>query len=181
MVNTASLCGFTPQLGQLQELWTSKNQGAAQADGSQRLLVVAIPSNDFGEQEPWDAPKFLKFYEYVHVNAGVFRCTQPHHHKLDLAATRENYNVSFPVLAKHKVIGPEAHPFYRYTPTCRAVVTPFVMQAQHTLTRTVCTVHYTASLAAWRRQIGTFGCTSLAPMAHCIASFLAQLSPLMAA
>lgn len=95
-------------------------------------------------------------------------------------ATRENYSVSFPVLAKHKVIGPEAHPFYRYTPTCLVVFTPFVMQAQHTLTRTVCTVHSTASLAAWRRQIGTFGCTSLAPTAHFTASFLAQLSPLMA-
>lgn len=71
VVNTASLCGFTPQLGQLQELWTSKNQGKAKADGSQRLLVVAIPSNDFGEQEPWDAPKFLKFYEYVHVTGCV--------------------------------------------------------------------------------------------------------------
>ena len=45
-VNTASLCGYTPQLGQMQQL-----HERYQADG---LVVVAVPSNDFGEQEPWE-------------------------------------------------------------------------------------------------------------------------------
>src|SRR5215510_5054724 len=44
IVNTASRCGFTPQFAGLQELWTRfRDRG---------LLVVGVPSNDFGGQEP---------------------------------------------------------------------------------------------------------------------------------
>ena len=46
IVNTASLCGFTPQYAGLQALYTEfKPRG---------LTIIAIPSNDFGRQEPGD-------------------------------------------------------------------------------------------------------------------------------
>src|SRR5512139_3871361 len=44
IVNTASLCGFTPQYAGLQELWTKF--------GERGLVVIGVPSNDFGHQEP---------------------------------------------------------------------------------------------------------------------------------
>jgi glutathione peroxidase len=43
VVNTASLCGFTPQYGGLQALWTEFHDRG--------LGIVGVPSNDF-EQEP---------------------------------------------------------------------------------------------------------------------------------
>jgi glutathione peroxidase len=47
VVNTASLCGYTPQYTGLQEVWTRfKDRG---------LLLVGVPSNDFGGQEPGGA------------------------------------------------------------------------------------------------------------------------------
>jgi glutathione peroxidase len=47
IVNTASLCGYTPQYAGLQELWTRyRDKG---------LTVIGVPSNDFGGQEPGTA------------------------------------------------------------------------------------------------------------------------------
>src|SRR5882724_9458423 len=44
VVNTASLCGFTPQYAGLQELWSEfRDRG---------LMIIGVPSNDFGGQEP---------------------------------------------------------------------------------------------------------------------------------
>jgi glutathione peroxidase len=44
VVNTASLCGYTPQYAGLQELW-KEFQGRG-------LTIIGVPSNDFGGQEP---------------------------------------------------------------------------------------------------------------------------------
>src|SRR3954452_5890289 len=44
IVNTASQCGYTPQYAGLQDLWIRfRDRG---------LLVLGVPSNDFGGQEP---------------------------------------------------------------------------------------------------------------------------------
>ena len=44
VVNTASLCGYTPQYAGLQQLWTEFH--------GRGLSIVGVPSNDFGGQEP---------------------------------------------------------------------------------------------------------------------------------
>ena len=52
VVNTASLCGYTPQYAGLQQLWTRyRDKG---------LFVLGVPSNDFGGQEPGGAAEIVK-------------------------------------------------------------------------------------------------------------------------
>ena len=54
IVNTASKCGFTPQLGPLQELYKKyRDQG---------FVVLAFPSNQFANQEPESDAQIAKFY-----------------------------------------------------------------------------------------------------------------------
>jgi glutathione peroxidase len=81
LVNTASECGFTPQYADLKALHDRL--------GPRGLVVLGVPSNDFGGQEPGDAAAIQRF------------CT-----------TR--YRVDFPMTAKQRVLGAEAHPFYRW-------------------------------------------------------------------
>jgi glutathione peroxidase len=81
VVNTASQCGFTPQYAELETLW--------QRYRDRGLVVIAVPSNDFGQQEPGTAADIMSF------------CT-----------TR--YGVDFPIAAKETVIGGTAHPFFRW-------------------------------------------------------------------
>ena len=85
IVNTASLCGFTPQYGGLQQLWTEFN--------GRGLVIVGIPSNDFGGQEPGGAT--------------------------EITATAQNHHVTFPIAAKAVVKGPNAHPFYKWAAEAR--------------------------------------------------------------
>src|SRR6478672_7763174 len=47
VVNTASQCGYTPQYAGLQELWKRFHERG--------LMIVGVPSNDFGGQEPGGA------------------------------------------------------------------------------------------------------------------------------
>ena len=82
VVNTASFCGFTKQYAALQEVWTKY-----EALG---LVVVGVPSNDFGGQEPKAEGDIKKFCE------GAF-------------------GVTFPLTAKQTVVGPDAHPFYKWS------------------------------------------------------------------
>ena len=86
LVNTASLCGFTPQYAGLQELWTKF--------GERGLVVIGVPSNDFGGQEPGDTKEI----------------SETAHHQ---------YGVSFPIAAKASVRGANAHPFYKWAATER--------------------------------------------------------------
>ena len=81
VVNTASFCGYTPQYTGLQSLWEDyKDKG---------LVVVGIPANDFGKQEPGTAAEIKDFCE-------------------------SKYDVSFPLADKEVVKGDEAHHFYKW-------------------------------------------------------------------
>ena len=64
IVNTASQCGFTPQLKDLAEL---KNQ-FKDAD----FEILAFPSNDFGGQEPLEGGAIAAFCENVGTNYPIF-------------------------------------------------------------------------------------------------------------
>lgn len=85
IVNTASLCGFTPQYGGLQQLWSEF--------GERGLMIIGVPSNDFGNQEPGGAS--------------------------EITAAAQQHNVSFPIMAKAVVRGPNAHPFYKWAAEAR--------------------------------------------------------------
>jgi glutathione peroxidase len=86
IVNTASLCGFTPQYAGLQELWTEF--------GARGLMIVGVPSNDFGGQEPGGATEIAE-------------------------TAQHQYGVTFPISAKTVVKGPNAHPFYKWAADAR--------------------------------------------------------------
>ncbi|MEJ0063938.1 MAG: glutathione peroxidase [Alphaproteobacteria bacterium] len=84
IVNTASQCGFTKQYAALQQLWLNyRGRG---------LMVLGVPCNDFGKQEPGDAKTIDEF------------CTR-------------NFGVDFPLTAKYHVLGRQAHPFYQWANT----------------------------------------------------------------
>ena len=77
IVNTASFCGYTPHYEGLQALWERY-----QARG---LVVIGVPSNDFGAQEPGTEQEIKTF-----------------------CATR--FGVTFPLFAKVVVKGPGKDP-----------------------------------------------------------------------
>jgi glutathione peroxidase len=81
LVNTASQCGFTPQYKGLQVLWQKyRDRG---------LVVLGMPSNDFGGQEPGSSAEIKGFCE-------------------------TSFGIDFPLTEKVKVTGNQAHPFYRW-------------------------------------------------------------------
>src|ERR1700722_12984200 len=81
VVNVASQCGLTPQYEGLEALWKHKRDKG--------LVVLGVPANDFGAQEPGTEQEIKTFCE-----------------------TR--FSVDFPMTAKEHVIGPEAHPLYKW-------------------------------------------------------------------
>jgi glutathione peroxidase len=64
IVNTASQCGFTPQL---KELVVLKNEFAGKG-----FEILAFPSNDFGGQEPLDGEAIGQFCESYGTNYPIF-------------------------------------------------------------------------------------------------------------
>lgn len=81
VVNTASLCGFTYQYSALQKLWERyRDRG---------LVVLGVPSNDFGGQEPGSNQQIKTFCE-------------------------ANFDVDFPLTEKVQVRGPGSHPLFAW-------------------------------------------------------------------
>ncbi len=81
IVNVASRCGYTPQYAGLEKLYEKyMDQG---------LVIVGVPANNFGAQEPGTNEEIKTF------------CTR-------------KYNVSFPMLAKVSVKGDDITPLYQY-------------------------------------------------------------------
>jgi glutathione peroxidase len=82
VVNVASACGFTPQYGPLQALW--------EARGPQGVVVLGVPCNDFGAQEPGSEAQIKAFCE-------------------------TSFGVTFPMTAKAAILAPaDRHPFYAW-------------------------------------------------------------------
>jgi len=59
VVNTASLCGYTPQYAGLQEIWT-EFQGRG-------FGMIGVPSNDFGGQEPGGAAEIAETAQHQYA------------------------------------------------------------------------------------------------------------------
>ena len=79
VVNVASKCGFTNQYEDLENVWNAyKKKG---------LVVLGVPSNDFGNQEPGTSSEIKTFCE-------------------------TKFGITFPMTQKLSVKGIDAHPFY---------------------------------------------------------------------
>jgi glutathione peroxidase len=79
LVNVASKCGFTKQYDDLQKLYDNyKDKG---------LVVIGVPTNQFGNQEPGTETEIKNFCE-------------------------TNFNITFPMTSKYDVKGDKAHPIY---------------------------------------------------------------------
>jgi glutathione peroxidase len=80
VVNVASRCGLTPQYAGLQKL--------ADEYTDRGLVVLGVPCNQFGGQEPGTAAEIAEFCDV-------------------------NYGVTFPLTEKVEVNGPGRHPLYQ--------------------------------------------------------------------
>ncbi len=80
LVNVASKCGYTPQYADLQDLH--------EKFGS-KVIVIGVPANNFGGQEPGSHDEIAKFCE-------------------------QNYGVEFPMTEKISVTGEDQHPLYQW-------------------------------------------------------------------
>ena len=81
IVNTATNCGFAGQFATLEQLW--------QRYSGRGLMLIAVPSNDFGGQEPLDGAAIAD-------------------------AARQSHGATYAFTDKTVVKGPDAHPFYRW-------------------------------------------------------------------
>lgn len=79
-VNVASKCGFTSQYKELQEMHVTYKD---------KLVIIGVPCNQFGKQEPGAAEEIQKFCE-------------------------KNYGVEFLITEKIEVKGENQHPLYQW-------------------------------------------------------------------
>ena len=79
VVNVASKCGFTKQYEDMQNIWEKYEEKG--------LVMIGVPSNDFGQQEPGSSEEIKNFCE-------------------------AKFGISFPMTEKVSVKGDNAHPFY---------------------------------------------------------------------
>jgi len=79
VVNVASQCGFTKQYDDMQKVWMKYQEKG--------LVMLGVPSNDFGNQQPGNNEDIKIFCE-------------------------AKFGISFPMTEKVSVKGTEAHPFY---------------------------------------------------------------------
>ena len=80
LVNTASACGFTPQYKQLEELYENYKE---------KVEVIGLPCNDFGEQETGTVQEIENFCEV-------------------------NFKITFLLTEKVKILGNNPHPLYEF-------------------------------------------------------------------
>ena len=79
VVNVASQCGFTKQYEDMQKVWENyQNKG---------VVMLGVPSNDFGKQEPGTSEEIKNFCE-------------------------AKFGITFPMTEKVSVKSENAHPFY---------------------------------------------------------------------
>ena len=81
VVNVASQCGFTSQYEDMQEIWERYQKKG--------VVILGVPSNDFGEQEPGSSKEIKNFCE-------------------------AKFGITFPMTEKVSVKGDNAHPFYQW-------------------------------------------------------------------
>ena len=81
LVNTASMCGFTAQYEALQAVYDKYRDAG--------LVVLGVPSDDFGGQEYDSADEIKQFCEI-------------------------NYGITFPMTDKVRIKGEHAHPYYQW-------------------------------------------------------------------
>ena len=79
-VNVASKCGFTPQYKDLEKLYQEHKD---------KLVVIGVPCNQFGKQEPGNSDEIQEFCQV-------------------------NYGVSFLITEKVDVKGSNQHPLYSW-------------------------------------------------------------------
>ena len=79
VVNVASQCGFTNQYEDMQKIWEKYQEKG--------VVMLGVPSNDFGKQEPGSNEDIKNFCE-------------------------AKFGISFPMTEKVLVKGSDAHPFY---------------------------------------------------------------------
>ena len=81
VVNVASQCGFTNQYEDMQKVWEQYQDRG--------VVMLGVPSNDFGNQEPGNNKEIKNFCE-------------------------AKFGISFPMTEKISVKGTNAHPFYKW-------------------------------------------------------------------
>ena len=81
VVNVASQCGFTKQYEDMQNIWEKYR--------AKGIIMLGIPSNDFGNQEPGGNKEIKNFCE-------------------------SKFGITFPMTEKVSVKGENAHPFYKW-------------------------------------------------------------------